>query len=248
MKKTLSLKPVLSSVVFIFSLLSVGQSQASLIYSETFESDGLGSRYSAAGAGNGGGGCCQVWQLNSLDGGNESDVLVGFEGNDFWAASDLNDSNLPSGFSATTPRSLILNNIDVSNYMNLQVDVMLAGSQNHESSDFFRVFILDNDSNTKTILEEFTSPANSSPLTGSVSNSNLGLTFSNFNYLLSNGFSNVSIGFEAWNTANNEVLGIDNIRVSGDQQRVGNVPEPSMLGLLGIGLFMGMLGRRRSKK
>jgi len=189
MKKMMSLKPVLSNAVFICLLLGVGQSQASLIHSETFESDGLGSRYSAAGAGNGSGHCCQVWQLNSLDGGNESDALVGFGGNDFWAASDLNDPNLPSGFSTTTPRNLILNNIDVSNYMNLQVDVMLAGSQDHESSDFFRVVVLDNDTNNKTILEEFRSPASSSPLTGSVSNVNLGLTFSNFNYSLSSGFS-----------------------------------------------------------
>lgn len=220
-----------NSVITLTLLLASTSIQAAPIFSETFETDGLGSRYTAAGAGNGDGGCCQVWQLNSMDGGNETDALLGFQGNDFWAGSDLNDPDLPSGFSSSNPRNLVLNNVVLTGFGAVRLDVLLAASTNMETNEFLRVFVVDNSTSSRTVLDDF-QPI-TGVLTGSTSGTQLGLNFQNLSYLIPSGITNLGIGFEGWNTSNSELLGIDNIRLTSQ-----SVPEPSTGILMGIGLAL----------
>jgi len=204
---------------------------ATQILTEDFNSDGLGARYTAAGAGGAGLGCCQNWSLNSQDEGNRSDDLVGFEGINFWSGSDLDDGSLPGGFSNLNPRDLLLNTVSIESFMNEALTVSLASSSNLDSgSDFLRVFAINADTNVRTILDFFDGSN-----AGSNSGITLGTTFQDIAYDISSlGISNLTIGFEAWTTSNSEVVGIDNIRLSGDS--IFQVPEPSSLVLLGLGL------------
>jgi len=227
--------------IMLTLLLASYSIQAAQIFSETFETDGLGTRYTAAGAGNGGGGCCEVWQRNSTDGGDHSDVLVGFEGSDFWAGDDLDDVDLPDGFSPSNPRNLIMNNVGLIGFAPVSLDVLLAASANMETNDFLRVFAVNNDTNIRTVLDDFQPIGRI--LTGSTSGMQLGLTFQNFSYLIPSGITNLSIGFEGWTNTNTEVLGIDNIRLASQ-----SVPEPSSGILLCIGIGSALLSRRRLNK
>ena len=214
---------------------------SAVLLQEGFESDGLGSRYTAAGAGNGSGNCCQVWGLNSTDGGNNSDSLTGAGGSDFWAASDLDDANLPSGFNASNPRNLVMNSLSTTGGASMTVS--LAASTNHDNNEFLRVFFIDLDTMVKTILDEFVSTASGSALSSST-NGALGTAFADFSYVIPATVLNFQVGFEAWNSSNSEVLGIDNVTVSGT---AANVPAPAVLGLMLLGLAgMGVMRRRKA--
>lgn len=226
--------------------LFVGSAQSAVIFTEDFNTDGLGTRYTAAGAGGAGLGCCQNWSLNSQDEGNESDVLVGFEGIDFWSGSDLDDSSLPGSFSALTPRDLIMNSVNVGSFTNELLTVGLAASSTLDvGTDFLRILAIDSDTNARTVLDFFDGTS-----AGSTSGVVLGTTFQDLTYDLSGlGFTNLSIGFEAWTTSNNEVIGIDNIRISGDQtQNSSDVPAPAPLALFGLGMLGLALSRKRNAK
>lgn len=226
--------------------LFVGSAQSAVIFTEDFNTDGLGTRYTAAGAGGAGLGCCQNWSLNSQDEGNESDVLVGFEGIDFWSGSDLDDSSLPGSFSALTPRDLIMNSVNVGSFTNELLTVGLAASSTLDvGTDFLRILAIDSDTNARTVLDFFDGTS-----AGSTSGVVLGTTFQDLTYDLSGlGFTNLSIGFEAWTTSNSEVIGIDNIRISGDQtQNSSDVPAPSPLALFGLGMLGLALSRKRNAK
>ncbi len=214
---------------------------AALILAEYFNADGLETRYTAAGAGGVGLGCCQNWSLNSEDEGGRSDVLTGFEGLDFWSGSDLNDSSLPSGFSNSTPRNLLLNSVNIGLFTNELLTISLAASTNLDSgSDFLRVLAINSDTNARIELDMFNGST-----AGSVSGVTLGTAFQDISYDLSGlSFSNLTIGFEAWTTSNSEVIGIDNIRLTGNQ--ITAVPEPATLALFGFGLA-GLVFSRKKK-
>jgi len=219
----------------------IASADAALILSESFNTDGLGTRYEAAGAGGAGLGCCQNWSLNSQDEGDASDVLTGFEGSDFWSGSDLNDGNLPGGFSFATPRNLVLNSVGIGSFINRVLTVSLAASTNLDlQGDFLRIVAIDSNSSSRTVLDTFDGPS-----AGSGSGVTLGTSFQDVSYDLSGlSFSNLSIGFEAWTTSNSEVVGIDNIRLTGD--RVSEVPEPASLAIFGFGLA-GLAWSRRKR-
>lgn len=211
---------------------------SAIIFTENFNTDGLGTRYSAAGAGGAGLGCCQNWSLNSQDEGNETDVLVGFEGADFWSGSDLDDGNLPSGFSSTNPRDLIMNTVDISLFSNEQLTVSLASNALDIGEDFLRVLAINSDTGDRTVLDFFDGSS-----AGSVSGVILGSTFQDISYDLSGlGYANLDIAFEAWSTSNSDVIGIDNIVLSGTS--TNTVPVPETIWLYGLGLI-GLIGARK---
>lgn len=227
------------SLFSLLTLLFAYTSNASIIYTESFETDGLGSRYTAAGAGGAGLGCCQNWSLNSQDEGDNSDALTGFTGSDFWSGTDLNDGNLPGGFSDTNPRDLLLNTLTLDGVSNM-LTVSLAGTNLDVGSDFLRVFAINADTNTRSVLDFFDG-TNS----GTSSGVALSTVFQDFSYDLSSlGITNLIVGFEAWNTSNSEAVGIDNIRISGV---VGpnDIPEPLSLALFSMGLVALRFSRKR---
>jgi hypothetical protein len=219
----------------------INVANAGIIVTENFDTDGLGVRYTAEGAGGSGLGCCQNWSLNSEDEGNNSDALTGFTGADFWSGSDLNDSSLPGSFTSTSPRNLILNMVNLSGFDNSIMSVSLAASANLDlGGDFLRIFAIDADTSTKTILDFFDGTS-----AGSHSGISLNTVFQNIDYDLSGlGFSKVQIGFEAWTTSNSEVVGIDNVIISGDATT--SVPEPSTLAIFALGT-LGLVSRKVKK-
>ncbi len=206
-----------------------GIANAAPILTEEFESDGLGTRYTAAGAGNGGGGCCQVWERNSLDGGGSTALLTGFQGADYWKADDLDDGGLPAGFSAATPRNLAMNTVNIASFSNIILTVSLSASTDLDAGeDFLRVIAIDNDTLVATVLDEFDGST-----AGSNSGVTLGTAFQDISYNLSAlGITNLNIVFEGWTTSNDEVLGIDNIRLTGDTAPIGAVAVPTLNNVL----------------
>lgn len=220
----------------LMTFLFAGTVNASLIYIESFETDGLGTRYTAAGAGGAGLGCCQNWSLNSQDEGDHSDALIGFTGSDFWSGTDLDDSSLPTGFSSTTPRDLQLNALELDGISSF-LTVSLAQANMDSGTDFLRIFAVNADDNSRTVLDFFDGGD-----AGSTSGVALTSTFQDVSYDLGSlGFTNIIVGFEAWNTSNSEAVGIDNIRVSG----VAQIPEPISVALFGLGLAALRLSRKR---
>ena len=226
--------------VSLLAMLFIGSANASVIYTEAFETDGLGTRYSASGAGGAGLGCCQNWSLHSQDEGEESDVLTGFSGLDFWSGTDLNDGSLPTGFSETTPRDLLLNTLELDGQSN-SLTVALASANMDQGSDFLRVFAVDADTGVRSLLDFFDGSE-----AGSMSGVVLSNVFQDISYDLSSlGITKLIIGFEAWNTSNNEAIGIDNVRVAGVIQESVDVPEPSTLAIFGFALAALRFNRKK---
>jgi len=222
----------------------INTASAGMIIEEGFESDGLDIRYTAGGAGGSLLGCCQNWSLHSQDEGERTDALTGFDGQDFWSGSDLNDRRLPSGYTYDIPRNLILNTVAVSLLENLSLTVSLAASTNLDvGRDFIRIFALDTDTNIKTQLDYFDGDA-----AGITSGVTLGNEFQELSYDLSwLDVASLQIGFEVWTTTNSEVVGIDNIRLSGTQTSLpSSISEPNSGLLLGFAMIA-LLGASRSK-
>lgn len=233
----------MKKIVCLFICLFIGSANATVILLEDFNTNGLGTRYTAEGAGGANLGCCQNWSLNSEDEGNLSDILTGFEGLDFWSGSDLNDHSLVSGFSISTPRNLLLNSVSIGAFTNELLTVSLASSTTLDfGGDFLRVLAINSDTSDRIVLDMFDGST-----AGLISGVTLGTTFQDISYDLSGlGFSNLTIGFEAWTTSNNEVVGIDNIRLTGNN--VSAVPEPASLVLFGLGFgLVGFVALRKKK-
>lgn len=218
--------------------LFIGSANASTIFTENFNTDGLGTRYTALGAGGVGLDCCQNWSLNSQDEGNETDVLVGFEGADFWSGSDLNDGSLPGSFTYDTPRNLVMNTVDIGSFVSEVLTISLASDSLEIGNDFLRVLAINADTGDRTILDFFDGSS-----AGSNSGVTLGTNFQDISYDLSGlSYANLDIAFEAWTTLNSEVVGIDNIRLSGNA--TSTVPAPAVVWLFGSGLI-GLVGMRK---
>lgn len=208
-------------------------SAAILIYQEDFNTDGLGSRYSAVGAGGSG---SAFWELAV---GNTSS-LTGFEGANYWGGSNL-DVNF--GGTNQLPRTvtLPLDELDVSLYTNLTVTLLVAATTGEWEStqpDSLRIYAVDADSSDEELLEAFLpTGTNASNLQATVQSSvTLGTVFQEITLSIDSlvDLNNLFLRFEGSSTSNREVLGFDRVQISGDL-----IPEPTSAALLlGAGLLL----------
>lgn len=213
---------------------------AILIYEEDFNTDGLGSRYTAVGAGGSSGG---FWELAV---GNTND-LSGFEGANYWGGANL-DVNF--GGTNQLPRTLTLplDALDVSLYTNLTVTLLVAATTGEWESaqpDYLRIYAVDADSSDEELLEAFLpNGTNASNLQATVQSSVvLGTTFQEITLSIDSlvDVNNLFLRFDAGSTSNREVMGFDRVQISGDL-----IPEPTSAAfLLGAGLLLFRLRRRR---
>lgn len=213
---------------------------AILIYEEDFNTDGLGSRYSAVGAGSAGN---AFWEL----GVGNTTSLSGFEGANYWGGANL-DVNF--GGTNQLPRTLTLplDELDVSLYTNLTVTLLVAATTGEWESaqpDYLRIYAVDADSSDEELLEAFLpNGTNASNLQATVQSSVvLGATFQEITLNIDSlvDLNNLFLRFEGGSTSNREVMGFDHVRISGDL-----IPEPTSAAfLIGAGL---LLFRLRWKK
>ncbi len=226
-------------VVVVCLALQVPAKATILIYEEDFNTDGLGSRYSAVGSGSSGN---AFWELGV---GNTS-ALSGFEGANYWGGANL-DVNF--GGTSQLPRTvtLPLDSLDVSLYTNLTVTLLVAASTGEWEStqpDYLRIYAVDADSADEELLEAFLpTGTNASNLQATVqSSTTLGTTFQEITLSISSlvDLNNLFLRFEGGSTSNREVMGFDRVRISGDL-----IPEPTSAALLlGAGLLLFRLRRR----
>ena len=144
--------------------------------------------------------------------------FAGFEGDAFFAGSGLNKFD-----AGVLPKTIIWNDpINVSGKENLNLTIAAAATfLDFETSDFLRVYIDDGNP-----LIDFTAPSGNDKFfndqgTNGESPTRLNLNFQDVTYAIPAGTSTINLRIESTTTWWNEIVGIDNIRItSGELQTV----------------------------
>ncbi|MEM1058087.1 MAG: PEP-CTERM sorting domain-containing protein [Verrucomicrobiota bacterium] len=235
----------LSLCAFLAALAASGPSHAAILVSENFDTDGLGTRYLAVGAGST---ASAFWQLGAA----ESTPLTGFQGANFWGG-----RNLDTTFGGTNqlPRTLTvpITAVDVSLFTDLQVSILVAANQGQwesEQPDFLRIVAVNADTDERQVLEEFLprpENVNNGDLTATINSSTvLTTTFQPFTFNISSvalpGLEDLLIVIEAGSTSSVEYFGVDELVVSGTL-----IPEPATGSLLLLGA-LGLAAARRRRR
>lgn len=217
----------------VFGALPAG---AVLIASETFESDGDGTRYTLDGPG--GFGTDNFFGLSTQ--GILQPSFLGFEGSIFLAGRDMND------FSGGTPnpRAFELDPVDLTGFSGVAITLGLAAAPaNWElgQDDFVRIFAVDGDGVLATVQLDSFDPnqASNSDLLNATPVA-LGFAFQDFSYAAPAGITNLVLRIELYSTGDAESIGIDDIRIEGTP-----VPEPGVALLLALAA-LGRAVRRRA--
>jgi hypothetical protein len=183
--------------------------------------------------------------FNSVPEAQRNTTLTGNTTN-FLTAQDLNNPNLPAPFSTSNPARIDFS-VNGANFENFTLTLDLAGGLTPESINYIRAFTdNDGDGTYETTIFDFKGTENTPYVNALNTQQALTLAFQNFSFNLATPTApntNVRLRFELFNdsTGTGEVLGLDNIVISGTA-----VPEPTTLvTLVGGVALLGMLRRRR---
>ena len=145
------------------------------------------------------------------------------EGAGFWIGGDMN-LDFGDGFAATPddPRVLEINPVNVSGFGDVQLTVALAATDaDFEPVDYLRILVDPDNSGVFEVLAEFRGVAEAgSPVEKALRDTIDGTTslrsdeFIDVTYDIPSNATELVIRFEAYSTFPNEVVGIDNLRVT----------------------------------
>lgn len=222
---------------------------AVVIFQESFETDGNGSRYTASTPFNDGSG--DHW--NRTDGTNITNISGAYTnvtGSFFWAAEDTDDN----GGNGNDEQTLTISGIGISNYTNITVSVDFAagntrgpGASAYDASDYLRLnYQLSGGAKTNGVWfsyvnagDAFNEPiAFDGNFDGNGEGALLTNTLTTYTFSVPDGTS-LDLLFEVFMDSGDEEIAFDNIIVMGDL-----VPEPSTM-LLGSFGLLALLRRRR---
>lgn len=135
-----------------------------------------------------------------------------------------------NGWDSSATMTISLPNL--TGYTDLYLTVALAAPEGvWESSHRDSLYI----SGTTGLIDSFLPPARPSSLRSQIHSSNLLLGFQDFEYAIDSSLNSLTFTFAS--TADDEVIGIDSVRITGTP-----IPEPCTLLLLGLG---GLLIRKQ---
>lgn len=240
-----SMKGSISKIALLFLFSSTAK--AGVIFSESFETDGLNQRYYSAQEGSFDGPRSARdwhWQRQSANQSGNTNFYTNADGKDFWSGINLDEN----GSSTLNPSTLTFNSISLAGFTNASLEIDLASSSGLERTDFLSIFAINIASNQKTLIDSFESGA-------SIINENdLSSTFQTLKYSLNYlGLNSFKLSFDAFSNASKESFAIDNIRIlaepskdvtdvrTNDEQNAIAVDAPNHLPLLamfGIGLWL----------
>jgi hypothetical protein len=221
---------------------------AALIYNETFDTNGSGSRYTVTGGGVTGGN--QDYWTRSSGAINPFGAGSGFQGSNYWAGRDL-DENI--GGTTTMPRAVQTTSgsaVSLAGYTALTMSILLAANTaawESNQSDSVRLYMVNYSAGgALTLLDTFlpTGPVDTN-LRSTLFGTSLGTTFTRYTYNLPITIGNVGFRFEASSSGDLEFIGFDDIRIEGTL-----VPEPSSGALVAFGLLIigGAARRARTRQ
>jgi hypothetical protein len=223
-----------------------GRAGADVIMTEDFETDGDGSRYIQSHSVTSNGYYDEAKDGTTINNGDSENIerFSGVNGSYYFLHEFGGAVDSPDAITLT------FDNVDVSLYEDLELDILLGGGSKMDFNEEERLRILvreDNsgdDSSAYTVIDTF-SYTGTTGNGGNASNGSgvtLDLTLQNVNYDLSSfdSASMIDIQIETIGTSNNnhkELFAFDNVRLSG-------IPEPATMSLLALG-GLAMLKRRR---
>jgi hypothetical protein len=230
-------------LVPILGLLWAHSAAAVLIYSEGFNTNGAGTRYTVTGGGSSGGGT-NYWARQSTV---TSPAFAGQEGADYWAGRDL-DEPFAGG---VVPRTLQLpiTGVNVTGYTGVTISILLAantGVWDGSQIDSIRLYAVNYGAGgALTLLDTFLpTGALDTNMRSALFGTSLNLTFARYTYTVPVTIGNLGFRFTASSTGDLEYIGFDDVRIEGTVL----VPEPAPVALLCIGLvILGSVGRAKPR-
>ena len=160
-------------------------------------------------------------------------LLSGFEGKAFWAGADLNEPNISGGTFGTIaePRSLTLKPVDVTGKTKVKLTFAMGATAvdfDVGADDFFTIKV-DTDGDgpnefvevakfgSPTVSEKFFIEMSKAGVANNDYSKKIGVVFRDLTYDIPDGATKLVVRFEANCTFWNEIMGLDNIRItSGD--------------------------------
>lgn len=220
------MKKILLVIVGVGLLLFgvVNVSEATLILFEDFEdSSGFTSGGNAVYWGIASLGGTQSYPSYFVQGGNQSgNIFYGVNG---WDSSAIMTISLP----------------DLTGYTNFQLTMALAAPDGTRWENTHRDSLIIR--GTTGLIDSFLPTGRGAPLQSQVHSIDLHYEFQDFAYIIDSSLESLTFAFAS--TANDEVIGIDSVRITGDP--LSPVPEPSTFLLVVAGL-VGLSGLRKKFK
>jgi hypothetical protein len=218
---------------------------AALIYNETFDTNGSGTRYTVTGGGIAPGN--QDYWTRSSGTINPFGAGSGFQGTNYFAGRDL-DENI--GGTNTIPRAVQTTSgsaVSIAGYTALTMSILLAANTNaweSNQADSIRLYMVNYSAGgALTLLDTFLPTGLvDTNLRSTVFGTSLGTTFTRYTYNLPITIGNIGFRLEASSTGDLEFIGFDDIRIEGTP-----VPEPSSGALVALGLLVIGASARRAR-
>lgn len=232
--------------------LGLASAQGAIVFSESFETDGQGTRYTASQPFNDG--SSDHW--NRTDGSDISNVTSaysGFDGSFFWAAEDVDDN----GGNGNDEQTLLFSGIDISGFTDLAFSGLFgagnenaAGSSAYDAADYVKVtYSIDGGTDTNLIWfsyldngDAFNEPIGlDTDFDGVADSTLLSSALASFSANIAGTGSSLDLSIAVYMDAASEEIAFDNLQITG-------VPEPSTYAALAGLLALGFVIRRRMGK